>query len=301
MRVGTREIGPGHPCYIIAEIGINHNGDVEIAKQLMRAAAEAGVDAVKFQVRRALEESVPKHMWDMRKETPWGEMSYMEYKERLELPNEVYRDVLYPLARELNIHVGVSVWDRWAAQQVANICRPDLYTSIFDFLKVPSAHMSNETVMHHTATRGLPFFWSTGMHDLGEIQRTIRWLEDYGCDNWGIFHCNSSYPASNNELNLRVVSSFQLWRTLAGHPVGYSGHETGLATTVAAVALGAHMVERHITLDRSMWGTDHAASVEPQGFERLVKDIRAVEEALGDGIKVVFPSELGVRKKLSLT
>ena len=294
MLIGNRFIDRNaSACYIIAEIGINHNGSVDVAKELMIAAAEAGADAVKFQMRRNLEESVPKHMWEKRKETLWGEMSYMEYKKKLEFPNEVYEEVFYPLAELLDIDLGISVWDSIAVQQVDIL-------KVFDFIKVPSAHMANETIMHLAATRGLPFFWSTGMHNMVEIQAAYDWLHDWGVDNWGVFHCNSSYPAANEDLNLRVIRTFQQGLFL-GKPVGYSGHETGLATTVAAVALGAKMVERHITLDRSMWGTDQSSSVELGGFERLVKDIRAVESALGDGVKRVSPAEQEMRRKLSLT
>ena len=290
VEINNRKIGEGHPCYIIAEVGINHNGDLETARQLLSAAASAGVDAVKTQV-RTLPGAIPEHMRDMRKQTPWGEMSYLAYKERIELSKTEHRD-LASYSRSLGLDYGVSVWDTASAHYATD----DLEV---DFLKIPSALISNEPIVHHTATRGLPFFWSTGMHTMTEIQTTRRWLDDFTFSNWGVLHCNSSYPAKTEELNLGVIRTWQNWSLFRGHPIGYSGHETGLATTVAAVALGASIVERHITLDRAAWGSDHAASVEPQGFRRMVKDIRTVELAIGDGVKRVYESE--EVKRLDLT
>ena len=282
MEIKGREIGQGQPIYIIAEIGINHNGDLENAKRLVQNASAAGADAVKFQ-KRTLPRAIPHHMWDKRRDTPWGEMSYLEYKERMELSSHAYR-TLARFASNLDIDIGVSVWDTGSPHWAAD-------AEIFDFLKIPSALMSNEPIVHHTATRGLPFFWSTGMHTMEEINTTARWLDDFTFDNWGVLHCNATYPADPSELNLSVIQEWINYRIFNGHPVGYSGHEVGLATTVAAVALGATVVERHITLDRAGWGSDQAASVEPGGFERLVRDIRTVESAIGDGRKRVYPGE----------
>ena len=290
MEINGRKLGTGHPVYIIAEVGINHNGEINHAKALIRAAAKARVDAVKFQ-KRQLPGAIPDHMRGRRKRTPWGEMSYLEYKERMEFDSEAYRQ-LAAYAHSLNLDFGVSVWDTHSPHWAADL-------EVFDFLKLPSAMMSNEPVVHHTATRGLPFFWSTGMHTLEEVHHTRKWLDDYTFDNWGVLHCNASYPAALDELNLRVIAKWNTWTIFRGHPVGYSGHEVGLATTVGAVALGASVIERHITLDRAGWGSDQAASVEPGGFERLVRDIHAVEAALGDGKKRIYPSE--EKKRRSLT
>jgi len=292
MKIGDRKIGYGEPCYIISEIGINHNGDREIAAELIRAASEAGADAVKFQ-KRTLPRAIPAHMWDVPKDTPWGRISYLEYKQRLEFNNETYRN-LANTAHSYDIDIGISIWDTASAKWAANI-------EIFDFLKIPSCHMSNEPIVHHTATRGLPFFWSTGMHEWSEIHQTVRWLDDYGFNNWGALHCNSSYPAKVSELNLNVIKFMRSIDLFKGHPIGYSGHETGLATTVAAIAVGANVIERHITLDRAIWGSDQSASIEPGGFRRLIRDIRSVEEALGDGRKRVYPDEQIKKDSLSLT
>ena len=297
MEIRGRLIGAGQPCYIVAEIGINHNGDIEIAKDLMHAAKEAGADAVKFQM-RILTESIPEHMKDRPKNTPWGDMTYYEYKQHIELSPEVYSSLLYPLAGKLGLHMGTSVWGRRAAHLAANMIRDESdLDSVFDFIKLPSALISDETSLHHTATRGLPFFWSTGAHAWHDVYQAKLRLEMYGFNNWGVLHCNSMYPTPNDHLNLRVIPHWINY--FRPQTVGYSGHETGLATTVAAVALGAQVVERHITLDRAMWGSDQAASVEPQGFKRLVRDIRAVEAALGSSEKIVYPEELAKRKELS--
>ena len=292
--IGNRKIGPGEPTYIISEGGINHNGDVNIALQLMKEAANAGADAFKLQ-KRSLPDAIPAAQQERPYSTPWGEMSYIDYKYRMEFDDDAYL-FLASEARACGIDFGVSVWDSGGAHWAANLCQP--HGECFDFLKIPSALITNEKVVHNVATRGLPFFWSTGMSDMGEIHQTRIWLEEYGFDNWGVLHCNSSYPAALEELNLKVIEVWKDYLLFRNHPVGYSGHESGLATTVAAVALGASVVERHITLDRAMWGSDQAASVEPQGFARLVRDIRAVEMALGDGHHVMYDSEIPARDKL---
>ena len=304
MLIGNREIGPGHPCYIIAEGGINHNGDVNVAHQLMKEAANAGADAFKLQ-KRSLPGAIPMDQRERAYSTPWGEMSYLDYKYRIEFDETAYT-FLAAEARSLGIDFGISVWDSGSPHWAANLIRGGLTVPesakvdncIFDFLKLPSAMMTNEKVVHNTATRGLPFFWSTGMSTKQEVWNTAGWLGDYGFNNWGVLHCNSSYPAALGELNLKVIQAYRSYLSFRDYPIGYSGHESGLSTTVAAVALGADIIERHITLDRAMWGSDQAASVEPQGFARLVQDIRAVEMALGDGHKVMYDSEIPARDKL---
>ena len=292
MKINEKTIGNGYPTYIIAEVGINHNGSLGIAKQLIQAASSAGVDAVKFQM-RLLPRAIPPFMREQPKTLEDGTVvTYLEYKELLEFSTDEY----YELADEahgLGLDIGVSVWDTVSPHRAADMAYRDgeVGPPVFDFLKLPSAAIADEPIVHHAATRGLPFFWSTGMYGMDQIETTTNWLEEYGSTNWGVFHCNATYPANPAELNLRVINNWKSYSLFGGHPIGYSGHEVGLATTVAAVALGADMVERHITLDRSMWGSDQSASVEPDGFARLVRDIRAVESALGDGKKVVWPSE----------
>ena len=261
----------------------------------------AGADAVKFQY-RLLPQAIPKSQRDTPKTLANGVVvTYLEYKKSIELPHGDHIE-LADFAHSVGLDYGISVWDTVGPHIMADLgtYKDGVdYPGKIDFLKVPSAHMANEAIVHHTATRGLPFFWSTGMHDMEEIGNTTRWLDAFQTDNWGVFHCNSSYPASVDELNLRVIPAWQDFILFTGHPIGYSGHETGLATTIAAVALGASIIERHITLDRAAWGSDHAASVEPQGFKRMVKDIRAVEMALGDGKKVVYESEQAKRDSLT--
>ena len=289
MRISDREIGPGEPCYIIAEGGINHVGDLNTAFRLMEAAANAGADAFKLQ-KRTLPGEIPEDQREKAYATPWGTIPYLDYKRKIEFDGPDYLR-LSLAAGDLGIHFGVSCWGSGSADWAAD-------HFFFDFLKLPSALITNEKTVHHVATRGLPFFWSTGMSTIEEVHTTRRWLENYGFDNWGVLHCNSSYPAQVSELNLNVIKEWGSWPTWRGHPIGYSGHETGLATTVAAVALGASVVERHITLDRASWGSDQAASVEPDGFARLVRDVRSVETALGDGQKVLYDSEVSARTKL---
>ena len=300
MKIGDREIWPGSPAYIVAEIGINHNGDSVLARELIEAAAEAGADAVKFQL-RVLPDSIPIHMMERRKDTPWGEMSYYEYKKRLEFSSHHYINEFRPLATVLCLDLGVSVWGRQAAFVAANMHDFEAtgsYQSIFDFLKIPSAYMRDDRTLHMVATRDIPFFWSTGMHTTVEIQATMGDFARYHADNWGVLYCNSQYPTPNKHLNLRAMKHWIDAQLFRPNPVGYSGHEVGLATTLAARAMGAVIIERHITMDRAMWGSDQAASVEPQGFARLVRDIRSIEEALGSWSKIVYLEELEKRKEI---
>lgn len=282
IEIGGKVLGPGHPTYVIAEIGINHNGDVEIAKQLMDVAAESGCDAVKFQ-KRTPEICVPEEQKSIPRETPWGTMTYLEYKERIEFGHDEYSEI-DAHATALGLHWFASPWDVPSVDFLEGFDVP--------CHKVASACLTDAELLDRLNETGRPVILSTGMSDMDEISAAVARLDKVPL---ALAQATSTYPCSTDELNLSVMS------TLAdefGVPTGYSGHETGLATTVAAVALGACFVERHITLDRAMWGTDHAASVEPGGLTRLVRDIRAVEAAIGDGKKVVYESELGPREKL---
>jgi len=291
MEIYDRKIGPEEPVYIISEIGLNHGGNIETALDLIEAASHAKVDAVKFQ-KRLLPGAIPEHMRNKPKVLQDGSVvTYLEYKRRMEFDYDAYRE-LANYAHGFGLDFGVSVWDTGTPHILADM-------EEIDFLKLPSAMMSNEPVVHHTATRGLPFFWSTGMHTMEEILITARWIDDFAFDNWGVFHCHSAYPAPVEELNLAVISEWTKHRIFNSHPIGYSGHEVGLVTTAAAVALGASVVERHITLDRASWGSDQSASVEPGGFERLVRDIRTVETAIGDGRKRMWDSEQAKRDSLT--
>jgi N-acetylneuraminate synthase len=279
----TRTIGAGEPVYIIAEIGINHNGSLDIAKKLIDEAVAAGCDAVKFQ-KRTPELCTPRDQWHLERDTPWGRMSYINYRHMIELGIDEY-EAIDMYCKEKGIDWFVSCWDEVAVEFMEQF-NPGVY-------KFASASLTDHDLIARVKNTGRPYILSTGMSTMDEIRDAI---ERFGTDNLMVAHSTSAYPCSPQELNLRMIHT--LMEMYPDTPVGYSGHETGLATTLAAVAMGARFVERHFTLDRAMWGSDHAASVEPQGMQKLVRDIRDVELALGDGIKRVYDSELGAMKRL---
>ncbi|MEN4012996.1 MAG: N-acetylneuraminate synthase family protein [Chloroflexota bacterium] len=282
VKVGDRWIGEGHPTYIVAEIGINHNGDIEIARRLMDAAKHAGVDAVKFQ-KRTPELCTPPDQRNVMRETPWGYITYLDYRYKIEFNEEQYREV-DRYAREIGITWFVSAWDEPSVDFI-EAYNPVAY-------KVPSAGLTDHDLLKKLRSTGRPVILSTGMSTVEQIKSAVNFLD---MDNLVICHTTSAYPCPPEELNLRMVQTLK--QTYAC-PIGYSGHEVGLIPSVVAVSLGACLVERHITLDRAMWGSDQAASVEPGGFERLVKYIRVTELSLGDGVKRVYDSELPSLKKL---
>ena len=271
-----RAIGPGQPCYIIAEIGINHNGSLDLAKQLIDAAVTAGADAVKFQ-KRTPELCVPKDQWERQRDTPWGRMSYIDYKRLTEFGQAEF-DLINDYCRALGIDWFASCWDEPSVDFM------EQYQPVF--YKMASASLTDQPLLNRVRTTGRPLMLSTGMSTQHEIMSAVHYV---GLDNLMIAHATSAYPCPPQELNLRMIQTLQA--QFPSIPIGYSGHETGLSTTVAAVALGATFVERHFTLDRALWGSDHAASVEPGGLAKLVRDIRATEAALGDGVKRVYESE----------
>ena len=279
----NRFIGAGQPVYIIAEVGINHNGSLDLAKQLIAEAARAGCDAVKFQ-KRTPELCVPKDQWEKERDTPWGRMSYIDYKRRIEFGLAEYT-AIDDYCQALGIDWFASCWDEPSVDFMEQF-NPVLY-------KMASASLTDRPLLDRVRATGRPLMLSTGMSTLEEIAQAVEWV---GLDNLLIAHSTSAYPCPPQELNLRMVPALQA--LFPATPIGYSGHETGLATTVAAVALGACFVERHFTLDRATWGTDHAASVEPGGMGKVVRDIRDVEAALGDGQKRVYESELEPRRRL---
>jgi len=282
VQIGLRSVGEASPCYVIAEIGLNHNGDLGMARQLMDVAAGAGCDAVKFQ-KRTPRICVPEHQQPVLRETPWGTMTYLEYRERLEFGVEQF-DAIDAHARELGIPWFASAWDVPSVEFIERY-EPPCY-------KVASASLTDDELLGAIATTGRPVILSTGMSTLDQVRHAVGVLDGVPLL---IARTTSTYPCPPAELNLRMIHV--LGREF-DVPIGYSGHETGLQTTVAAVVLGACFVERHITMDRSLPGSDHAASVEPQGLQRLVRDIRTVEVALGDGIKQVYESELPVQTRL---
>jgi N-acetylneuraminate synthase len=281
--IGLHPIGSDHPVYVIAEIGLNHNGDVEIAKQLIDVAANAGAQAVKFQ-KRTPEISTPEHMKNTPRETPWGTMTYLEYRYRVEFSHDQYIEIGdYATLRGLDWFA--SPWD---VPSVAFL--EDLNVVAH---KVASASVTDIELLAALAATGKPIILSTGMSTMEQIDTAVDIL---GTSKLIVLHATSTYPLPPEEANLRMITT--LADRFAGVPIGYSGHERGLQISLAAVALGAVVVERHITLDRTMWGSDHAASLEPTGLEHLVRDIRIITEALGDGVKTIFPGELAPLAKL---
>ncbi|TQK19382.1 N-acetylneuraminate synthase [Microbacterium sp. SLBN-154] len=283
VTIGSRVIGGGHPAYVIGEIGLNHNGDVEIAKRLIDVAADAGVDAVKFQ-KRTPEISTPEHMRDIPRETPWGTMSYLDYRRRVEFDRDQYIEISdHAILRGLEWFA--SPWD---VPSVAFL--EDLGVGAH---KVASACLTDRALLSALCDTGKPVILSTGMSTMAQISAAVDVL---GTDDLVLLHATSTYPMEPEEANLRMIPALR--DRFPGVPVGYSGHERGLQVSLAAVALGAVAVERHITLDRTMWGSDHAASLEPAGLQHLVRDIRIIEAALGDGVKRVYDSERGPLAKL---
>ncbi len=282
LKIGDRMVGDGHPTYVVAEIGINHNGSIEIAKRLIDAARHAGVDAVKFQ-KRTPELCVPPEQRGVMRETPWGYIPYLDYRYKVEFSQDQYHEI-NRYCKENGINWFASVWDEPSVDFIEQF-DPVCY-------KVPSASLTDDGLLRKLRSTGRPVILSTGMSTLQQIETAVNQLDIH---NMMITHATSTYPCEPNELNLQMINTL---REKFSFPIGYSGHEVGLIPSVIAVALGACLVERHITLDRAMWGGDQAASVEPGGFERLVKYIRVTEESLGDGVKKVYDSELPSLKKL---
>lgn len=283
IKFGKRMMGDGHPTYIIAEAGINHNGDLDIAKKIIDAAAHAGADAVKFQ-KRTPEICTPPDQQKQMRETPWGYITYLDYRYKVEFDEAQYRE-LDRHCKEKGIDWMVSVWDEPSVD----------FMEMFDTpaYKLPSASLTDHNLLKHVRKTGKPVIISTGMSTMEEIHKGV---DAVGLENLVIMHSTSAYPCAPEELNLKMIETLR--REFPDTPIGYSGHEVGLVPSAVAVALGATSVERHITLDRAMWGSDQAASVEPGGFEKLVKYIRVTEASLGDGVKKVYESEMGPRKKL---
>lgn len=282
MRIGNKMVGDGHPAYIIAEAGINHNGDIENAKKLIDAAKHAGVDAVKFQ-KRTPELCVPPDQRNQMRETPWGYITYLEYRYKTEFGDKEYAEI-DRYCKKVGIDWFVSVWDEEAVNFMEKF-DPICY-------KIPSASLTDHKLLKHLRTTGRPLILSTGMSTMDQITESVNLI---GLEKLALTHATSTYPCDPHELNLRMIETL---RNSFACPIGYSGHEVGLVTSAVAVGLGACMVERHITLDRAMWGSDQAASVEPGGFEKLVKYIRVTEMSVGDGVKKVYDSELSSLKKL---
>ena len=282
LQIGDSHIGGENPVYIVAEIGINHNGEMDIAQQLIDAAVDAGCNAVKFQ-KRSPDACVPQKQKMQRRDTPWGQMSYIDYRHRMEFGTQAYAEIDH-YCREKKMTWFASCWD------VESLAFMDQFEP--PCYKVASACLTDDTLLRRMRKKNKPVVLSTGMSTMEQVRQAVNCLDER---NLLIMHATSSYEFNPDEVNLRVIDTF---RQEFGCPVGYSGHEIGYAPTLAAVAIGAVFVERHITLDRSMWGSDHLISLDPTQLKNMVADIRIIERAMGNGVKQVYDSERIASKKL---
>jgi len=281
VQIGNKLVGDGQPCYVIAEIGINHNGNIDLAKRLISVAVAAGCDAVKFQ-KRTIDVVYTEKELATPRENPFGSTNG-DLKRGLEFGELDYAEIA-EFCKQVKIDWFVSPWDE-ASVDFVQMFNPPVY-------KIASASLTDDHLLQHIRKTGKPLIVSTGMSTYAEIDHAVEVL---GKDDLVLMHTTSTYPAKYEQLNLRAIPSMI---ARYGIPVGYSGHETGIPTSVVAAALGACCVERHITMDRAMWGSDQAASLEPNGISRLVRDIRLCEQSMGDGVKRVYEEEIPVMKKL---
>jgi N-acetylneuraminate synthase len=284
IRIDEKYIGDGHPVFIIGEIGLNHNGDMKLAKKLIDVAVESGCDAVKFQ-KRDPELCVPMEQRNVMRDTPWGYITYMDYRYKVEFTQEQYEEI-DNYCKKKNIMWTASCWDTNSVQFVSDFNVP--------FHKVASASITDNKILDLLVKDNIPIICSTGMSTMAEIDSAVIVLTNSNI-NFALLHCTSTYPCPISDINLLMIKTLE---DRFNVPIGYSGHEAGLVPTWAAVAMGAKIIERHITLDRSMWGSDQSASVEPGGLKRLVDGIRDIEMATGDGIKVVYAEEEKIKAKL---
>jgi sialic acid synthase SpsE len=286
IEIDGRLVGEGQPCYVIAEAGVNHNGDPALAKRLIDIAADAGADAVKFQKRTPSEILTAEAMRRPYNVPTSLGATYGEHRERLELSSEQFRALL-DHARERGITLLASAWDISSVDFLEDLGIPAY--------KVASADCSNLPLIEYLAKKGKPVLLSTGMSELSEVDEAVATVRRHN-DQLVIFQCTSTYPADNDQLNLRVILTYKQRYNCV---VGYSGHERGLAPTEAAVAIGAQVIERHFTIDRTMIGPDHAASLEPEGLKRMIRNVRNIEKALGSPEKKIMPGERAVRDRLA--
>lgn len=285
IKLGNQIINAQSTPYLIAEIGINHNGDMQIAKKLIDAANATGWDAVKFQ-KRCPDIAVPEAQKNVMRDTPWGRITYLDYKKHIEFEKPEY-DAIDDYCKQKPIAWTASPWDMPSLEFLLQYDVP--------FIKIASATNDNEDILKEACKSGKPIIISTGMSTLEETDRTVEMLEKYGNGDYILLHTNSSYPADNAELNLSVMKTLEERYNCL---VGYSGHEMNLEPTVVAAALGAKVIERHITLSHDMWGTDQKASLEVHAMDMLQKRISSIVQAIGDGEKHIYEGEAAARTKL---
>ena len=281
VKIGNKQVGPCQPCYVVAEIGINHNGSMDTAKKLIKISSDAECDAVKFQ-KRTVDVVYTQEDLARSRENPFGATNG-DLKYGLELGREEYKEI-DQYCKSLNIDWFASCWDEASVDFIEQF-NPPCY-------KIASASLTDDGLLRHHRKYGRPIVLSTGMSTMEEIEHAIEVL---GEDDLVVLHSTSTYPAQLDELNLKMINTLLEKYDL---PIGYSGHEPGISTTFASAVLGASMIEKHITLDRAMWGSDQAASLEPQGIKKLVEYISQWQKASGNGIKKVYESEIPIRKKL---
>jgi N-acetylneuraminate synthase len=285
IKINNRYIGDSEPVYLIAEIGINHNGDLQIAKKLIDATWATGWDCAKFQ-KRTPDICVPEDQKNIIRQTPWGEMTYLAYKLKIEFQKKEY-DYIDKYAKEKPINWTASVWDLPSLEFVLQYDVP--------FIKIPSAKITDKELVEQAARAGKPVFISSGMSTIEEVDDAINIIEKHLSKNYVLLHCNSTYPAKLEELNMKMISSLkERYNCL----VGYSGHEYDIMPATLAPVYGACVIERHVTLDHNMWGTDHSGSIEVRGMDFLAKRIHSVKTIAGDGIKNIYADEEKMRKKL---
>jgi N-acetylneuraminate synthase len=285
IQIDGQLIGENQPTYMIAEIGLNHNGDIQIAKKLLDAVFATNWDCAKFQ-KRTPAICVPESQKNVMRDTPWGRMTYLEYRYKVEFEKEHY-DYIDRYCKEKPIAWTASVWDLKSLEFIMGYDVP--------FIKIPSAKLTERECLVEASKSGKPVVLSTGMSTIPEIDTAVDLLEKHAGSNYVLMHTNSVYPAPPEELNLRVINFL---RERYGCIVGYSGHEEDLEPSVIAVSLGASLIERHVTLDHHMWGSDHFASLEVHGMSLLLKRIKNINVILGDGVKKLTEKETEVRKKL---
>ncbi len=281
VKIRNKIVGDGYPCFIIAEIGINHNGSVELAKKMIDIACTTGCDAVKFQ-KRTVDVVYTKEELAKERHSVFGETNG-DLKRGLEFGYKEYSEI-DKYCKEKGILWFASCWDEGSVDFIDQF-NPPCY-------KIASASLTDDNLLKYTKSKGKPILLSTGMSTMEEIRHAVSIL---GEKDLIIYHCTSTYPSNADETNLRVIETFKKEFSC---PIGYSGHERGVTPSVIAAALGANSVERHITVDRTNWGSDQAASLEIAGLSHMVRDIRQLPSLLGDGKKVVYPSELPIIKKL---